>query len=364
MGGVMRQLGTRVIVVALLTLVGSRADAALPGLAPPPDLLAGGPRDMYEVRLGKPPRALQPAGGLGHSWAGDPPYIAGLSWYSQGEFIYNDTPFDDTGADTVPDSEAVALQEVYAGLCDNTGAYRHGDYTYPSDPAYGRNAADLVELRLAADNDWYYVLFRLQTLIEARTTVVALAIDADANPATGRSGWPGFEHVLEVHGVGVDGVAATLNGRPVEARVDLTENAFEARVPREALPGGTWRVAAAAGTWTGVGWAAVVDLAFVEEPIGGVFNCWLDKRQSQLIAAGTFPVREVDTEQHRQGRPDEPPLSRGPMVRLHAPSINLGEGIADQPKYNQGSDGASTAARSSPTPPMCPPPTTHSATTR
>ena len=169
----------------------------------------------------------------------------------------------------MPDSEAVALQEVYAGLCDNTGAYRHGDYTYPSDPAYGRNAADLVELRLAADNDWYYVLFRLQTLVEARTTVVALAIDADANPATGRSGWPGFEHVLEVHGVGVDGVAATLNGRPVEARVDLTENAFEARVPRGSLPGGTWRVAAAAGTWTGVGWAAVVDLAFVEEQRAG-----------------------------------------------------------------------------------------------
>ena len=59
MGGVMRQLGTRVIVVALLTLVGSRADAALPGLAPPPDLLAGGPRDMYEVRLGKPPRGMR-----------------------------------------------------------------------------------------------------------------------------------------------------------------------------------------------------------------------------------------------------------------------------------------------------------------
>lgn len=297
-----------------------------------------GPRARYEASVGQPPRTFMPTGRLGHEWSGEPSYIAGSAVYSRGELIASDTPFDDTGADTFPDTEAGATWALAStrGTCGNTAAYRHGELAYPDEPAYGRNAADLVEVRLAADGSWYYALFVLETLIEARTTVVGLGIDADRDPGTGTPGWPGFEHVLEIYGVGTGGVAATLDGQPVEASVDVAENTFEARFPISIVPGGTWSVAAAAGTWSGDAWAAVADLAFVaDEPVTGTLNCWQDLRQSQLIAAGTPPGYEVDTARLRARASDRAALRRGPMVRLYAPSIRLGEGTIGQPKYDQ-----------------------------
>lgn len=292
-----------------------------PGLAPPADLPAGGPRAAYERRLGAPPAVVQPPGRLGRAWRGEPTYVVGTSRLSRGELVYTDSPFDDTGADRTPDTEAAGAQPVYRGLCGNTGAYRHGEQTYPADTEHLGNAADLVEWRLAADRGSYYTSFGLQTLVAARTTAVSLRIDAD--------GRPGFEHVLDVRGVGSDGVAATLDGRPVPASVDLAANTFEASFPRKAVPGRHWRVAVSAGLPDGT----TTDLAFVQEQLTGSFNCWLDAAQSRAIAAGEQPAIPVDTDALRRGASDRPSVQRGAMVRLQSPSIRIGEGIVTQPKY-------------------------------
>ncbi|GII56609.1 hypothetical protein Pth03_49980 [Planotetraspora thailandica] len=54
-------------------------------------------------------------------WKAEPILVSGTSAYRRGEFLYQDFLYDDAGA---------------------------GPYTYPTDPAYARNAADLVELRI------------------------------------------------------------------------------------------------------------------------------------------------------------------------------------------------------------------------
>lgn len=309
------------------------AVAAVAAVAPAP--AAAGPRDDFERRLGEPPARLRLSGGLGHEWRGDPPYEAGAVVVDRGELIVNDAPFDDTGADTVPGNGEGVGRLLRAGtlpLCSAGPLYRNGDARYPSEPRYGANAADLVELRIAADASAYYVLFLLETLLDAGTTAVALGIDADRDAATGRPGWPGFEHVLEI---GRDG--ARLDGRPVESRVDVGENTFQARIPRAAVGDGVWRVAAVVGLSDGTTMTRPMDLAFVpDEVIVGTDNCWHEKRQSELLARGERPAVDVDTVQLRRRESDARPVRRGPMVRLYPPRAFADkEGTVGQPRYDQ-----------------------------
>lgn len=234
--------------------------------------------------------------------------MAGASVYSGGEFIATDRPFDDTGADALPDTEVGGAQPVYDGLCGNSGAFRHGDGS-----AWQTGTADLDEIRIAADDDAYYVLFQLQTLVEPGDVRVGLVVDG---------------HRLEV-----TAADAFLDRTPVIASVDTSANTIEARVPRSLLPEGIWHVSAYAALPDGT----VEDLVFVQEQITADFNCWQDRRQSQLIAAGSFPVQEIDPGRLRDGFSSAPSLLRGAMVRLHVPSIDMGEGVTGQPKYGQDS---------------------------
>lgn len=322
-----------------LALLAPAAAAVAPAIDPATvqGLSAEGPRVRYEASLGQPPRVLQPMGRLGHAWAGDPSYVAGTARRSSGELIYSDYLYDDTGATLYPDTESGATWDVpdTRGTCTVYGTTRHGEYSYPSEPRYSKNAADLAELRLGADDTAYYVLFQLQTLIEANTTVVALAIDADGDSATGAPGFAGYEHVLQVAGTARDAIAATLGGAPMPAVLDLAANTIEVRVPRAALPDGPWRITAATGTWSGTAWTQVTDLAFIEEPVTGEMNCWHDRVQSQAIADARYPGFTFDPAALRAGGGEAAVVRHGPMVRLHRPSIDLGEGIVGQPKYGQ-----------------------------
>lgn len=74
-------------------------------------------------------------------WTAEPILTSGASAYRNGEFLYQDYIYDDWGATsggTDPDPGAGGVSVSPA-----TGQYR-----YPTDPVYVRNAADLVELRL------------------------------------------------------------------------------------------------------------------------------------------------------------------------------------------------------------------------
>jgi hypothetical protein len=63
-------------------------------------------------------------------WKAEPILVSGASAYRDGEFLYQDFLYDDAGADGSPATPGP------------------GTYTYPTDAAYARNAADIVEVRL------------------------------------------------------------------------------------------------------------------------------------------------------------------------------------------------------------------------
>ena len=280
-----------------------------------PGVAGAGPRDDFEAYRDGPPNTR----GLGGMWQGTPPYVAGQSVYSRSEFIHQDRPFDDTGGDTTPGNGTEVVDALGAGtlpLCSTGWLYRNGDFTYPSDAAYGRNAADIVEVRIAADDAAYRVGFLMQTMIDPNKAIVEMRI------ASGDV----------VRTLTVTGTKATLDTTAVDSRVDADRNVYEATIPRDAIPGGSWKVSALARVDTG----AVVDLAFVDdEPVVGQGNCWHDERQSALIAAGTRPTATVDVDKLRAGATEPAPLTRGPMLRMYAPRVDFGEGTVGQARYNQ-----------------------------
>ena len=78
-------------------------------------------------------------------WTGDPTMLSGQSRISHGELIYDDWLYDDYGADLDHAANPPAFRV-------ERSRPRKGDYRYPTDSArYGYNAADLRELRVAAD---------------------------------------------------------------------------------------------------------------------------------------------------------------------------------------------------------------------
>src|SRR5258708_19591236 len=68
--------------------------------------------------------------------------ISGAEAYRRGEFLYQDFLFDDHGAAGTPDPNDPF------DPASNLFSPTHGTVTYPTDPVYGNNAADLVQLRL------------------------------------------------------------------------------------------------------------------------------------------------------------------------------------------------------------------------
>ncbi|HEX8647353.1 MAG TPA: alpha/beta hydrolase-fold protein [Thermoleophilaceae bacterium] len=204
-----------------LTLAGAIAAAAL-SLLP-----------AVAVAAARPHRA---DGKLG-DWRGRASAISGVTNVSRGELIYTDWLYDDFGADTdgLP-ANPVAWAFVFYPTV--------GDYRYPTDEArYGTNAADLRELRVAADRKRLHLLVSLETMIVRDAAAVMLAIDTDGNPGTGAATWP---HEVGIDTPGADrfvtlwGTGGTVRdatgpvGKPRQV-VSLKHNAIEASVSRRLL---------------------------------------------------------------------------------------------------------------------------------
>src|SRR5688572_26238676 len=112
--------------------------------------LAGG----VGVAAAAPPHQ---ADGTLSEWDGQPTMLSGESRISRGELIYTDWLYDDYGADL----DNAPNQTVFRGLLAPT----RGDYRYPEDSdRYGFNAADIRELRVAADANELHLLVFLQTM--------------------------------------------------------------------------------------------------------------------------------------------------------------------------------------------------------
>jgi dienelactone hydrolase/antitoxin (DNA-binding transcriptional repressor) of toxin-antitoxin stability system len=203
-------------------------------------------------------------------WTGETTRLGGTSQVSHGEFIYQDYVYDDYGADT---------RQRAPQHGTTRDAATAGDFRYPTDEArYGNNAADILQLRLAADAENIDILLVLDTLKAPDTTVLALAVDEDRDTATGGGPWPfdaglstpGTDAVVTVWGTGgavtrmSDGTATPL----ADVAADTTHNAIEARVPRSLVHGAAWRVHAATGLWDGHSWMAIPPTAPTETAPG------------------------------------------------------------------------------------------------
>src|SRR5438105_7446241 len=216
------------LLVALVCLPAPAVAAAPPA---PAHLVQGGPAEGPPL---EPPPPATPTGHF-HTWTGTPSDISGGIAYSPGEVVVSDAPFDDHGADTNPNDASPG--EHYTLLQGaNAAKGAAGDYAYPADadpahPVYGKNAADIVEVRLAADARATYLLVVLNMLNDPQVTAIEARID---------------NHILVAHGQ-----QGAIDGQPVDVVGDSGQNLFEVRIPRTVYePGaGTHQVFVASGLW-------------------------------------------------------------------------------------------------------------------
>jgi hypothetical protein len=230
--------------VATVAPTAARAQQA-PGL---PDAGSGhrpGPDALYGPAAAAP--QLQNAA----PWKASPILVSGAQSYRDGEWLYQDFLSDDHGAGGTPDSNSPfgANAFLFSPVA--------GTFTYPTDPLYANNAADLVELRVKPLADATAFRVTLNTLKDAGRTAFTIALGtSDAARA-----WP--------HGAGVSSPAAlflTVHGNTAElldpiagaakapaatATTDLERRQVDVRVPHAAWdPGrGKVRMTVGVGLW-------------------------------------------------------------------------------------------------------------------
>lgn len=237
---------------ALLALTAAAAVACATALVPPAaaagdglPVVDSGPRPGPDVLYAPPPRAPQ----LENTgvWAADPILVSGTQAYRDGEWLYQDYLLDDGGAAGVPDP----MSPFAFG--EHLFAPRAGTYTYPTDPAFARNGADLVELRVKPLADATAFRVSLNTLQDAERTAFTLALGTSEAALP----WPHgagvrspAELFLTWHGGAAELVDAA-TGQPVTpaptVRVDRERRQVEVRVPTSAWDPGTSTVRTAVG---------------------------------------------------------------------------------------------------------------------
>ena len=130
-------MGKRVLAAVLMTAaVGAGAATAQAGLPTVPSGHRPGPDALYEAPASAP--QLQNVS----PWTAPPILVSGAQAYSRGEWLYQDYLNDDHGAAGVADPNAPVNGNAFLF------APTEGTFTYPTDPVYANNAADLVELRV------------------------------------------------------------------------------------------------------------------------------------------------------------------------------------------------------------------------
>ncbi|MDQ3741292.1 MAG: prolyl oligopeptidase family serine peptidase, partial [Actinomycetota bacterium] len=227
------------LLLALLAFPASAHAASLydgPGPRPGPDILYAPPVDAPQ---------LQNAG----VWRAPPILISGASAYRDGEFLYQDFLFDDHGARGVRDPGDPRFD-------NDTFSAPHGSYTYPTDPKYAGNAADLVELRIRPLDDATAFRLTYNTLVDPEVTATTIALGDSPAPVAlphGANASAPATHFLTVHGTtadlrlaGTDTVLAT-----PAVSVSRERQQVEVVVPRSAWDPGrsSVRVAAGTGLW-------------------------------------------------------------------------------------------------------------------
>jgi hypothetical protein len=189
-------VSTRVVTAALSILLAAVAPQALAGSLPAP---ATGPRPGPDILYAPP--AVAPQLENDPPWKAEPILVSGSSAYRDGEYLYQDYLYDDHGATGTPD------QNNPFGPSADLYSPPAGSVTYPTDPAYGGNAADLVEFRVKPLDGATAFRVTLNTLKDPARTAFTIAIGDSASAVS----WP--------HGAGVSSPAKlflTVHGATAE----------------------------------------------------------------------------------------------------------------------------------------------------
>src|SRR5688572_12017810 len=239
---ILRMRAALPIALATLALWPAGAGASLP-------TVESGPRPGPDILYAPAPRAPQ----LENTgfWKAPPILISGASAYRDGEFLYQDWLYDDHGARAARDPQDPRRNT------DEGASAPSGSYTYPTDPAYAGNAADLVELRVRALRKATALRVTLNTLKDPERVAFTVAIGGDPAvvhelPHGANAGSPA-DLFLTVHGGRADLLDAATGaavGTP-HVKVDLKRRQFTVQVRhRDWDPGtGTVRLSAGVGLW-------------------------------------------------------------------------------------------------------------------
>jgi hypothetical protein len=227
--------------------------AAVPATATAASLYGGpGPRPGPDLLYAKrPPAAPQLTNRK--PWRAKPILVSGTTSYRNGEFLYQDFLYDDSGARFTTDPG----DPKTAG---NLFSKHNGTYTYPTDREYASNAADFVELRVKPLRGATAFRVTLNTLKDPALVALTIAIggkqDEPKEFPFGANVKAPADLFLTLHpdGKRMVGDLATADGGKkgtFPVRVDRRRRQLEVRVARRAWnpKRGTVRLAAGVGLW-------------------------------------------------------------------------------------------------------------------
>jgi pimeloyl-ACP methyl ester carboxylesterase len=177
-------------------------------------------------------------------WDARPLLVSGAHAYVEGEFLYQDFLYDDTGANgRISDPNDKRPQ-------NDTFSSRTGTYSYPSDTRYAGNAADLVELRAKPQEDGTALRLTLTELRDPSIVAATVGIGTPSSTAHpmpyGANASALADHFLTVHGTTAD-----LDGAAVPVSYDTKRAQITVRIPHTLWnPGNSVvRLSAGVGLW-------------------------------------------------------------------------------------------------------------------
>ena len=296
-----------VLLIALAAAPASGAPDAVPDRLP----LLAEPLERSELVVARAARrapSAKTADGDGGDWIGRPSDIAGTARLDAGEHIYTDYLFDDFGADDGDDAQRLAvlgplrdaesrtarLDQLFQAAGDQFDAPRPVGAPDHYGDGERTEAADIRQIRWAADADSVDLLVRTTTMVDKPLGVVVL-LDTDKAEATRDVGY-GTGLTTERFDTAVlltaDGASTTDLASGAEASLDSPvavnpagwTNALEASLPRSLFPA-TFDVAVLAGVVEDAGVVpANVGYRFAE-PVAGTYN---DQRQALALHDGNI----------------------------------------------------------------------------
>jgi len=217
------------------------------------------PRPGPDLLYAPPAVAPQLQNAPGSVWKAPPVLISGASAYRQGEFVSQDWLYDDYGAHVTTDPSDPKLS-------GDAFSMPNGTYTYPTNPAYGNDAADFVELRVKPLSDATAFRVTLNTLNDPALVAFSIAIGGTPGvsfpfPDGANVRAPG-QLFLTVHpsrtGAMVGDLVHAVDGTPVAGAAPTVSVDLRRRQIQVLIPHADWnptgqvvRLAAGVGLWNG-----------------------------------------------------------------------------------------------------------------